>query len=183
MCKRRSCDQFDAAARDDPPSTHERRAMRTQSIDANRARPYFGLAVAAIGVVMLTASNAVAAQERSAGAVQASPAMLLAIIRPIDPIYLDLNRADGTPRQDRTSDSTTGERVPIDVTAGRAAQPVSVGPQVEDPELWRGFRRSVSGAATSSCLGPDALWREDVAVEGLLRLPFLVAAASSGACR
>jgi hypothetical protein len=52
-----------------------------------------------------------------------------------------------------------------------------------DPEAWDGFRQSVSGAATSSCFAPDALSHEEFAVQGLLRLPFLVRAASDGTCR
>ena len=52
-----------------------------------------------------------------------------------------------------------------------------------EPDPWDGFRQSVAGAATASCFGPDALPHEEFAVEGLLRLPLLVRAASNDECR
>jgi hypothetical protein len=51
-----------------------------------------------------------------------------------------------------------------------------------EPEAWDGFRRSVAGAATSSCFGPYAVAHQQFVVDGLLRVPFLIRAATDGSC-
>jgi len=52
-----------------------------------------------------------------------------------------------------------------------------------EPDRWEGFRHSVADAATASCFDPHALAHQEFVVEGLLRLPFMVQAATDGTCR
>ena len=78
---------------------------------------------------------------------------------------------------------------PSAATVMAAVQPIDSAHIGLDPanslesEPWDSFRHTVAGAATSSCFGSDALPHEELAVEGLLRLPFLVHAAATSACR
>jgi hypothetical protein len=151
--------------------THRRTTMRTLSIHPNGPFSHLGLAAAAMLAVALAlaASNASEAQERAADNAPTSAATLVAAIRPIDP----------TLDQHPTTD--TWQSTPI--TAGEATDSVIVGANLPDPEAWDSFDRSMSSAATSSCFGPDALPHGEFAVEGLLRLPFLVRAAAASSCR
>jgi len=139
---------------------------------------------------MLTLTFAVTstaqAQEKPAADVQSSAATLVAAVQRIDPTTVDLNQPGnkGLPYlEDATQHPTQDPSQLTDITVEEAARQVTVGANFPDAEQWDGFRQSVAGAATSSCLGPDALSHEEFAVEGLLRLPFLVRAASDGACR
>jgi hypothetical protein len=75
--------------------------------------------------------------------------------------------------------STSQTDIPLDPGASL----VIVGADFPKPESWDAFGRSVSGAATSSCFGADALSHQGLVVEGLLRLPFLLHAAAAGTCR
>jgi len=52
-------------------------------------------------------------------------------------------------------------------------------PSGVESDSWESFRQSVSSAATPDCLDPNAF----PAVQGLLRLPFLLHAAAVGKCR
>ena len=52
-------------------------------------------------------------------------------------------------------------------------------PSGAESDSWESFRQSVSSAATPDCLDPNAF----PAVQGLLRLPFLLHAAAVGKCR
>jgi hypothetical protein len=160
--------------------------MRTRSIDANRGYPVLGLAAAVMLAATFAACNPAQAQERAAVDVQASATTLIAAVQRIDPTYVDLNQASWKGLryvEDATLHSAADTLQSTDITVGPATGPMIVSANFPNPELWNSFRHSVSGAATSSCFGPDALSHEEFAVEGLLRLPFLMGAASAGACR
>jgi hypothetical protein len=160
--------------------------MRTRSIDAPRAFSSFSLTTGAMLVATLALSNAAKAQEPSAATVPAVAATVMASIQRLDPTYVDLNPASGNGLQ-HDEDAAQHSPAPTsqfdDSALDDATGLVVVSENVPNSEAWDGFRHSVSGAATSNCFGPDALSHEQVAVQGLLRLPFLVGAASSGACR
>ena len=160
--------------------------MRTRSIDTNRGYRWLGLATAAMLTMMLAAPNAAQAQARAAAELQASATTLVATIQRIDPTAVDRTQASGKglrDLEDAAQDKTAGTLQSTDIAVDRATGSVIVGADFPNSEQWESFRHSVSGAATSSCFGPDALSHEEFAVEGLLRLPFLVRAASDGACR
>ena len=129
--------------------------MWTRSKVAGSVRPSPGLAAIAMLALALAAGNAAHAQEVAAGA-QISTAALLATVQVVDPAEAGVTVAPAT---------------------------VTGGLNLPDPELWDGFRHSVSDAAASSCFDPHALAHEGLAVQGLLRLPFLVQAAAASACR
>jgi hypothetical protein len=157
--------------------------MRAQSIDPKRASPSTGLMTAAMLTATLIAFDAAQAQERTPY-IQPS-ATVMAAVQPIDPTQVGLDQASGKgPRhlEGATQHAATDSQL-TDITVGRATGSLTVSANFPDPEAWDGFRHSVSGAATSSCFAPDALSHEEFAVQGLLRLPFLVRAASDGACR
>jgi hypothetical protein len=159
--------------------------MRTQSIDSRRANPKVGGAAAAMLLVTLVACGAVQAQERAAD-VQQGAATVVAAVRPIDPTYVDPDPASGRVLgfpEDGAPQSTAGSSESTDVTVDEAGVSVTVSANSLESEPWDSFRQSVAGAATSSCFGPDALPHEELAVGGLLRLPFLVHAAAASACR
>jgi hypothetical protein len=160
--------------------------MQTRSIDARRAYPRIGLAPAAMLVVALATCNAVQAQERAAHA-QPSAATLVATVQPLDPTYVGPDRASGksvATLEDGTPQSTAGTSQSTDMAGDRASTSLTVSANLPpESEPWDRFGHSVAAAATSSCFGPDALPHEELAVEGLLRLPFLVHSAATGACR
>jgi len=159
--------------------------MRTQTIDSRRGNPQVGGAAAAMLLVTLVACCAVQAQERAAD-MQPGAATVVATVRPIDPTYVDPDPASGRVLgvpEDGTPQSTAGTSQSTDVTVDEAGISVTVSANSLESEPWDSFRHSVAGAATSSCFGPDALPHEEVAVQGLLRLPFLVHAAATSACR
>lgn len=159
--------------------------MQTRSIDARGANPHVGLASAAMLVVTLVTCGTVQAQGRAAD-VQPGAATVVATVRPIDPTYVGPDPADGKVSgflEDGTPQSTAGASQSTDVTVDEATISVTLSANSLESEPWNSFRHSVAGAATSSCFGPDALPHEELAVEGLLRLPFLVHAAATGACR
>ena len=153
--------------------------MRTEPIDAKRSNPWLRLASAV--VLMVTLASAAQAQERVAADVRASATTLVATVERVDPTYVDPNRASGKGLRYLEEGTQHSEIGPL--TGITVGQSMTVGANFPDRESWDGFRHSVSGAATSSCFGPDALSHEEFAVEGLLRLPFLMRAASAGACR
>jgi hypothetical protein len=134
--------------------------MRTRSIHPNGPYPYLRFVAAAMLAVALAASNASQAQERPADNAPTSATALAAATRPIDPTD-----------------------VGFDPAGGEATDSIIVDANLPDPEAWDNFDRSVAGAATSSCFGPEALPHGEFAVEGLLRLPFLVRAAAASSCR
>jgi hypothetical protein len=72
-----------------------------------------------------------------------------------------------------------------DVTSSEATASVTVDADLPAPEPgpWDGFRRSVADAATASCFDSHALAHQEFVADGLLRLPFLVQAATDGTCR
>jgi hypothetical protein len=159
--------------------------MQTQSIESRRPNPNVHRAAAAMLVVTLVASSAVRAQERAAD-MQPSAATVVATVRPIDPTYVDPDPASGRALgflDDGTPQSTAGTSQSTDVTVDEAGISVTASANPLESEPWDSFRHSVAGAATSSCFGPDALPHEEFAVQGLLRLPFLVHAAATSACR
>jgi hypothetical protein len=160
--------------------------MGTRSIDAKRtAYPTIGLAAAAMLAVALATSGAVKAQERGAG-VQPSAVTLVAAVRPIDPTYVGPGRASGKALEspgDVMPQSSAGASQPTNSTVDQAINSVTVSAAVRQSDPWDGFRNSVASAATPSCFGPDALPHEELATEGLLRLPFLAHAAATSACR
>jgi hypothetical protein len=131
----------------------------------------------------LVAGDAAQAQEVAAGA-RARGVTLLATVQPIDLTSIDPNRP-GDYGSRYLQDPTEQPAAPpfTDITVGPAGDSVSVVLNFPDPEPWDGFRHSVSDAAASSCFGPDALPHEEFAVQGLLRLPFLVQAAAASTCR
>jgi len=159
--------------------------MQTRSIDARRAHPRIGLAAAAILAVTLATCNAVQAQEPAAD-VQPGTATLMATVQPIDPTYVGPDRASGKAMaflEEGTPQSTAGRSQSTDIAADQAGMSVTVSANLPESEPWDDFRRSVAGAATPSCFGPDALPHEEFFVEGLLRLPLLARAAASSECR
>jgi hypothetical protein len=161
--------------------------MQTRSIDVKRANPGTDLATA----LMLAVTFAGFAGAPSPGNATQVPqvATLLATVRQIDPIYADLNQGgpnrgkvtlfpeDGTPYPE------VGTLQSTDITVDQGTGSVLVRATFPDPEPWENFGRSVSGGAMPNCFGPDAVSHEGFAVQGLLRLPFLVHAAAAGACR
>jgi hypothetical protein len=160
--------------------------MRIRSIAANHAHPCLGMATSAMLAVTLAASNGVHAQERAVADAQPGAAAVVASVQRIDPTSVDLNTA--TEKGMRYPEDGTGQPVTdtwqsIDTAVDPETSSVIVGAHLPNPEPWDTFDRSVSGAATSSCFGPDALPHAEFAVEGLLRLPFLVRAAAAGTCR
>jgi len=127
-----------------------------------------------------------AAQAQAAAGPHESVPTLLASVQQIDPTYVDPNQPGGKGLpylEDLTPDSEADIAQLTDLAVGQPTRLATAGANVPDPEQWDDFRHSVSSAATSSCFGPDALPHEEFAVQGLLRLPFLVRAASAGACR
>jgi hypothetical protein len=165
--------------------SHERYTMQTRSIDARRARPRIGLAAAAMLVVALATCNAVQAQERAAG-VQPGAATLVATVQPLDTTYVAPKRASGKALafpEDGMPQSTAGTPQSTDITAEPVSISVTVSANLPESEPWDRFGHSVAGAARSSCFGPDALPHEEFVVDGLLRLPLLVHAAATSACR
>jgi hypothetical protein len=159
--------------------------MRPRSINAKHASASTALMTAAMLAGTLIAFGAAEAQERLPY-IQPSAATLMAAVQPIDPRQVGLDQASGRRPQhleDATQHSATDNSQLTDITAGRVTGSLIVSANFRDPEAWDGFRQSVSGAATSSCFAPDALSHEEFAVQGLLRLPFLVRAASDGTCR
>jgi hypothetical protein len=159
--------------------------MRPRSIDPKRASPSAGLVTAAMLAATLIAFDAAQAQERTPY-IEPGAAAVMAAVQPIDPTQVGHDQASGKgPRhlEDATQHSATDNSQFTDTTVGRATGSLTVSANFPDPEAWDGFRHSVSGAATSSCFDPDALSHEEFAVQGLLRLPFLVRAASDGTCR
>ena len=160
--------------------------MRTRSIDPKRGYAGLGLATAAMLTLTFAVTNPTQAQERAAADPQSSATTLVAPVQQIDPTAVDLNQPGGKGLpylEDAMQHPAQDPSQLTDITVEEAAGLVTVGANFPDPEQWDGFRQSVAGAATSSCLGPDALPHEEFAVEGLLRLPFLVRAASAGECR
>jgi hypothetical protein len=153
------------------PGSDTMQTMRTRSIDAKRAHPGTGLAAVAALVVTLAACGGA----RAAG--QATQALEVAVVA--------MQRGSAASWQGlATADVQASAATPV--APVQQTDPITVdlvGARPDNPEAWDGFRRSVSGAATSSCFGPDALPHQEFAVEGLLRLPFLVQAAAAGACR
>lgn len=129
--------------------------MRARSIDGKRASPATGLLTAAMLTASLIAFGAAEAQERS---------------------------PDIRPRA-ATGQLTASTSEPGDLAVDQAIRSVTLRTNAMEAEPWDSFRQSVAGAATSSCFGPDALAHEEVPVGGLLRLPFLVHAAATSACR
>jgi hypothetical protein len=181
-----SCDLPEAEAWEDALPTQERHTMRTRSIDPKRASAGLGLAMAAILALSFAVINPARAQQRAAADVQASATTLVAAVQQIDPTSVDLNQLSGKGLpylEDATQHPAQDPPQLTDLTVDEVAGLITVGVNFPDSEQWDGFRQSVAGAATSSCLGPDALSHEEFAVEGLLRLPFLVRAASAGECR
>ena len=140
--------------------------MQSRSIDVDRPDPGSGWVAATLLAVALAAcSGAATAQINRGEAGVASP-----IAGGIAPALA----TQGAYAQAGAAAVIAGVQ-PMDT--------IRVGLAVPSPEAWEGFERSVSGAAMSSCLGPDALSHRGFAVEGLLRLPFLVGAAAAGTCR
>jgi hypothetical protein len=159
--------------------------MKNRLKVANRAPAWLAVAAGVMLAVMLTASNAAWAQARSAADAKANGAALVAAVQPIDPTYVDFGQGEGKGLrylEEATPDLEAGSAEFSDIAVDQATASVTVGANFTDPELWDSFRQSVSGAAASSCFGPEALAHEQFAVEGLLRLPFLVHAAAASAC-
>lgn len=158
--------------------------MRTRSIDLTRARAHLGLATAVLMTVTLAVSGG--AQAQAAAGLHASAPTLVASVQQIDPTYVDPSQPTGKGLpylEDLTPDSEADIAQLTELAVGQPAGSTAAAANLPDPEQWDDFRHSVSGAATSSCFGPDALPHEEFAVQGLLRLPFLVRAASEGVCR
>ena len=159
--------------------------MRARSMGAKRDCARLGLATAAVLAATLAALGPAQAEERASHA-QPGAATLVAAVQQIDPTRIDLSRATGKAQrhlEEAVQHSGSDSSQVIDDIAGEATGSVTVNANFPDPGTWDGFRRSVADAATSSCFAPDALSHEGFAVQGLLRLPFLVRAASDGACR
>jgi len=145
--------------------------MRTRSINSNHAHPASALATAAMLMVTLAACGGARAAGNAALVPQVS---VVAMQRASAASWQGLATAD-------VQASAAALMVPVQQIDSITVD--LVGARPGNPEAWDSFRRSVSGAAMSSCFGPDALPHEEFAVEGLLRLPFLVQAAATGACR
>jgi hypothetical protein len=164
--------------------THKRHTMRTRSIDLTRARAHLGLATVALMTVTLAVSGG--AQAQAAAGPHVSAPTLVVSVQQIDPTYVDPSQPTGKGLpylEDLTPDSEADIAQLTELAVGQPAGLTAAAANLPDPEQWDDFRHSVSGAATSSCFGPDALPHEEFAVQGLLRLPFLVRAASEGVCR
>jgi hypothetical protein len=159
--------------------------MQIRSIGTRSAYPRIGLAAAAMLMATLATCDAVQAQERAAN-VPPSAATVVATVEPIDPTYVGPERANRKARavlEDGTPQPAAGTSQSPDITVDQPSSSMTVSANLAESEPWDGFRHSVAGAATSSCFGPDALPHEQLVVEGLLRLPFLVHAAAASACR
>ncbi|HUD25678.1 MAG TPA: hypothetical protein VMQ45_08340 [Burkholderiaceae bacterium] len=159
--------------------------MKNRLRAANRAPAWLAVAAGAVLAVTLAASDAARAQARSAAHAKANGEALVAAVQTIDPAYVDFGQGGGKGLrylEEETPDLEAGSAEFSDIAVDQATASVTVGANFPDPELWDSFRQSVSGAAASSCFGPEALAHEQFAVEGLLRLPFLVHAAAASAC-
>jgi hypothetical protein len=154
--------------------------MRTRSIAVNHPFPYLALATVAMLAVLLAAPGGARAQRQPVAEVPATAATL------IEPNTVDLDRAADTSRPgDGTEYSAGATSQSNDVTSTQVPASVIVGEHLPALEAnpWDGFRQSVADAATASCFDSHALAHQEFVVEGLLRLPFLVQAATDGTCR
>ena len=159
--------------------------MRARSINAKRASPSIGLMTAAMLTATLIAFDAAEAQQGTAY-IQPRAATVMAAVQPIDPTHIGPDPANGKALgllEDGTPQSTAGTSQSTGLAVDQPSSSVTVSANSLESEPWDSFRHTVAGAATSSCFGPDALPHEELAVEGLLRLPFLVHAAATSACR
>jgi hypothetical protein len=160
--------------------------MRTRSIAVNHPFPYLALAIVALLAVLLAAPGGARAQQQPVAEVPATAATLIASIGKIEPNTVDLDRADDTsPPEDGTEYSAGATSQTNDVTSTQVTASVIVGEDLPapEPDPWDGFRQSVVDAAKASCFDSHALAHQEFVVEGLLRLPFLVQAATDGTCR
>lgn len=157
--------------------------MRTRPMETNRAHSYLALATVAMLAMAVAAPGAAQAQDGPVANAPTGRAMIVAAIQKIDPGTIGTERDEGSPSNDELEQSTTAAVQSGDVTSDQATLIVGASRPAPEPEAWEGFRRSMAGAATSSCFGSEALPHRELAVQGLLRLPFLVLAAADGTCR
>ena len=160
--------------------------MRTRSIALNHAFSYLALVTAAMLAVLLAAPGGARAQQKPVAEVRATAATLIASIGKIEANTVDLDRSADTSRtEDGTEYSVGATSQSNDVTSTPVTASVIVGEHLPapEPDPWDGFRHSVADAATASCFDSHALAHQEFVVEGLLRLPFLVQAATDGTCR
>lgn len=129
--------------------------MGVRSIESRHRSPRLGLAVAAILAVTFATCSGAQTQAR-----------------PGEVVSLDESET-WNPVADASRSPANDEASGLVV--------VDANPRSSDP--WVGSREAIADSATPSCFGPHALSEPGFAAEGLLRMPLLVGAAASGACR
>jgi hypothetical protein len=135
--------------------------------------------------VTVAAPRAAQAKEPPVTNVHPERATIVAAVPKFDPGTIRTDRDDRSPSRE-PEQSTSAPVQSGDVTSDQTTLVVGASRLAPEPEIWDGFRRSVAEAATSSCFDPHALSHQDhqeLAVEGLLRVPFLVRAVADGTCR
>jgi len=160
--------------------------MRTRAIETYGASSSLTLATLAMLAVALTTPGAAQAEEQLVARGPQGPAMVVAAVEKIDPSRIGAERDHGTaPPEGARENSATVSVRSHDAASDPATLSLTVAADLPglQADAWDSFRRSIAGAATSSCFDAAAPSQQDFAAEGLLRLPFLVQAAADGTCR
>jgi hypothetical protein len=156
--------------------------MRTRSMETNRAFLHLALATVAMLAVTLAAPGAAMAKEGFVADTSAKRPMLLSVIDP--GVTVTGRDADRSASEDGRESTATASLQADDAGSDQGTDSLIVRANLADPEAgaWDGFRRSMAGAATSTCSGRYALAHQEFVAEGLLRVPFLVRGAVDGTC-